>query len=248
MSAVATSDATQVLLNLPAGRTAVVTGAGGNLGQAVVRAFLSGDANVVLLDRELPAPSALAGLDPDRILAIAVDLLNASQVAGGVAAAISRFGRLDVLCNLAGDFRAGERVHESSDASMELLFDRNVRTILRMSHAVVPHMLAQGSGTIVNVAAAAAAKGVAGMGLYCAAKSSVIRLTESMSAELRESGINVNCVLPSILDTPQNRQAMPTADFAKWVSLDSMARVIAFLASADAEAIHGAALPVTGRS
>ena len=109
-------------------------------------------------------------------------------------------------------------------------------------------MLAAGGGKIVTVGAAAARQGMANMGAYCAAKSAVIRLTESMAAELRSRSINVNCVLPSIIDTPQNRAAMPDADPADWVAPAKLAAVIAFLASEDASAIHGAALPVVGLS
>jgi NAD(P)-dependent dehydrogenase (short-subunit alcohol dehydrogenase family) len=109
-------------------------------------------------------------------------------------------------------------------------------------------MLAGGGGKIVNVGAFAAQKGSAGMAAYIASKSAVIRLTESMSAELREKNVNVNCVLPTTLDTPENRKAMPDADPRKWVAPDDLANVIAFLASDAARAIHGAAIPVTGLS
>ena len=128
------------------------------------------------------------------------------------------------------------------------LFDLNVRTVLHAARAVVPRMLAAGHGRIVNVGAFAAQKGAADMGAYVAAKSAVIRLTESMAAELRDKGINVNCVLPTIIDTPENRKAMPEADPARWVAPDDLASVIAFLASDAARAIHGAAVPVTGLS
>jgi NAD(P)-dependent dehydrogenase (short-subunit alcohol dehydrogenase family) len=105
-----------------------------------------------------------------------------------------------------------------------------------------------GSGKIVNVAANAAGKGVPGMGAYCASKDAVIRLTESMAAEVRERGVNVNCVLPSIIDTPENRAAMAGADPARWVPPAALAQAIAFLASDAAASVHGAALPVVGLS
>ena len=117
---------------------------------------------------------------------------------------------------------------------------------MRAVHSVVPHMLEQGGGKIVNVGAYSAQKGVAQMGAYVAAKSAVIRLTESMAAELRDKNINVNCVLPTIIDTPENRAAMPKADPSRWVAPRDLANVIAFLASDAARAIHGAAVPVTG--
>ena len=125
--------------------------------------------------------------------------------------------------------------------------DLNARTLVHVAHAVVPGMCERGSGKIVTVGAAAAARGAAHMGAYCAAKSALIRLTEAMSAELKDQGINVNCVLPSIIDTPDNRSAMPDADASRWVAPQALAEVIAFLGSDGARAIHGAAIPVTGR-
>jgi len=139
-------------------------------------------------------------------------------------------------------------VHESADATWELMWDLNVRTMLNMVRAVIPHMLDRGGGRIVNVGAYSAQKGVAQMGAYVASKSAVIRITEAMAAELRDKNINVNCVLPTVIDTPENRAAMPKADPSKWVAPTDLARVIAFLASASAHAIHGAAVPVTGLS
>jgi NAD(P)-dependent dehydrogenase (short-subunit alcohol dehydrogenase family) len=124
----------------------------------------------------------------------------------------------------------------------------NAKSLLHTARAVVPSMIRNGSGKVVNVAAYAAQKGVAGMGAYVASKSAVIRITETMAAELREKNVNVNCVLPTILDTPDNRAAMPQADPRRWVSTQDLAAVIVFLASDAARAVHGAAIPVTGLS
>jgi NAD(P)-dependent dehydrogenase (short-subunit alcohol dehydrogenase family) len=142
----------------------------------------------------------------------------------------------------------GPAVHETSDEDWNFLFDINVRTMLNMVRAVVPGMIQQGGGTIINVGANSAQKGIAQMGAYCAAKSVVIRLTEAMAAELREKNINVNCVLPSIIDTPANRAAMPDADPSHWVAPEALASTILFLASDGARAMHGAAVPVSGLS
>jgi NAD(P)-dependent dehydrogenase (short-subunit alcohol dehydrogenase family) len=142
----------------------------------------------------------------------------------------------------------GAPVHETSDKDWNFLLDLNARTVLHTARAVVPHMIAAGGGKIINIGAYAAQKGAAQMGAYIASKSAVIRLTETMAAELREKNINVNCVLPTIIDTPQNRGAMPDADPRRWVAPEALASVIVFLASDAARAIHGAALPVTGLS
>jgi NAD(P)-dependent dehydrogenase (short-subunit alcohol dehydrogenase family) len=142
----------------------------------------------------------------------------------------------------------GEPVHATSDATWQAMFDLNARTLLNAARAVVPRLLETGGGAIVNVGAFAAQKGAAQMGAYTASKSVVIRLTEAMASELREKKINVNCVLPTVIDTPENRAAMPDADPARWVAPHDLANVIVFLASPAARAIHGAALPVTGLS
>ena len=229
-------------------RTIVITGAAGNLGMAVAHVFANEGAQLVLLDRAPIGEAALVKLAPAQCLPIALDLCDAAQVAAAVEQALARFGRIDVLCNLTGGFAMGDAVHDIGDSTWDFLHDMNVRTLRNTSRAVVPQMLRQGGGKIVNVGAYSAQRGLAHMGAYTAAKSEVLRLTEAMAAELRAKNINVNCVLPSILDTPQNRADMPDADPARWVSPHDLAQVIAFLASDAARAIHGAAVPVTGLS
>jgi len=174
--------------------------------------------------------------------------MNPESVASAVGKALERFGRIDVLCNIAGGFRMGPPVHETKDADWEFLLGLNARSVLNTVRAAVPAMLKGGGGRIVNIGAFAAQRGAANMGAYIASKSAVIRLTESMAAELREKNVNVNCVLPTIIDTPENRAAMPDADPRKWVAPQDLAAVIVFLASDAARAIHGAAIPVTGLS
>lgn len=229
-------------------RTVMITGAAGNLGKAVAAAFSAAGAQLVLVDRSAELLQVAFGQEGASRLFVPTDLLDAAQTKAALDIAVARFGHVDALCNLAGGFRMGEAVHETSDATWDFLLDLNARSLLNMARAVVPHMLARGSGKIVNVGAFAAQRGVAQMGAYTAAKSSVIRLTEAMAAELRERGINVNCVLPTVIDTPENRAAMPDADPARWVAPADLANVIVFLASDAARAIHGAAVPVTGLS
>jgi NAD(P)-dependent dehydrogenase (short-subunit alcohol dehydrogenase family) len=231
-----------------ANRTVIVTGAAGNLGRAVAAAFAERGANLVLVDLKEESLARAYGADGGKRLFAPANLLDPAQAESVAQRAIERFGRIDVLANLAGGFRMGEPVHATSTATLEFLLDLNVRTMLNMSHAAVPRMLAAGGGKVVNVGAYSAQKGAAMMGAYVAAKSAVIRLTESMAAELREQGINVNCVAPTIIDTPENRAAMPDADPARWVAPADLASVIVFLASDSARAIHGATVPVTGLS
>ena len=227
-------------------RTVMITGAAGNLGRCVAASFHASGANLVLVDLQRESLEKAFGAVGERRLFAPVNLLEQEQVNGAARAAIERFGRIDVLCNLAGGFQMGETVHETADRTWNFLFDINARTLLHAVRAVVPGMIERGGGKIVNVGAFSAQQGLGRMGAYCAAKGAVIRLTEAMAAELRERNINVNCVLPGVIDTPENRVAMPDADPSRWVAPDDLASAIVFLASDGARAIHGAALPVTG--
>ena len=229
-------------------RTVMVTGAAGNLGKAVAAALTSSGARLALVGRRIDLLGKVFGDEGPHRLFLATDLLDASAVEAALAATVARFGRVDALCNLAGGFHMGEAVHETADGTWHRMWDLNVRTLLNMVRVVVPHMIERGGGQIVNVGAHAAQKGLAQMGAYCASKSAVIRITEAMAAELREKNINVNCVLPTIIDTPENRTAMPGADPSRWVAPKDLASVIVFLASESAHAIHGASVPVAGLS
>lgn len=230
------------------GQTITITGAAGNLGQAVAAAFAAAGANLVLLDLNEDALAKIATAGTGDVLRQRVDLSDAGSISAATGAAIARFGKIDALCNLAGGFQMGEKVHEIPADKWDFMMELNAGSVLRMSHAVVPHMLKAGGGRIVNIGAYSALSGKAEMGAYVAAKSAVIRLTESMAAELRGHNINVNCVLPSIIDTPQNRAAMPKADPRRWVAPEALADVLLFLCSPAARAIHGAAIPVVGLS
>ena len=229
------------------GRTVMITGAAGHLGRAVAECFEQAGARLLLVDRQSDALQAAFGGHAGSVLT-AADLLDDEQVKAALAMGVERFGRIDALCHLAGGFRMGEAVHETAESTWDILFDLNARSFVNVARAVVPHMIARGGGKIVSVGAFAAQRGVAGMGAYCASKASLIRLTEAMSAELKDQQINVNCVLPTIIDTADNRHAMPDADPARWVQPRALADVIAFLCSDGARAVHGAALPVSGLS
>ena len=232
-------------------RVILITGAVGNLGLATARAAQKAGAHTVLLDRSLERlnhtyPDLVSS--SDHLFLGGVDLSDEASVSAAIEKTIRQFGRIDVLVNTVGAWRGGTPVHQSSLADWTSLFELNVRTTLLTCRAVVPYFIAQRSGRIINVASRAALVGDAGSAAYSVAKSGVLRLTESLSAELKEKGVNVNCVLRSTIDTPQNRAAMPSADPTKWVAPEAIADVIAFLASDAARAIHGIALPVFGLS
>lgn len=222
----------------------MITGAAGSLGRAVAEAFHAAGATLALVDLQLEVlQQAYPGKDPRRIL-LAANLTDAASAAQ----AVQQVGRVDALCNIAGGFTMGTPVHATPAADWQKMWDINAVTMLNMVQAVVPGMLAAGGGRIVNIGAGAGQKGAALMAAYSVSKSAVIRMTEAMSAELREQGINVNCVLPSVIDTAPNRAAMPDADPSRWVAPADLASVILFLCSDGARAVHGAALPVVGLS
>ena len=228
----------------------IVTGASGNLGLAVSQAFHQAGARLVLVDK---SAERLARLDPGPLsnghhLAQGIDVNDPASVREMGEEVVRRLGRIDVLVNTVGGYQAGTPVHETPLDVWDRMMSLNARTAFIVSQAVVPQMLRQGSGKIINIAARPGLVGAANAAAYSASKSAVIRVTESLAAELRESGINVNCIVPGTLDTPQNREAMPNAEIRRWVAPESLADVILFLASAAARDIHGASIPVYGRS
>ena len=231
-----------------AGRVVMITGAAGTRGRAVAAAFAGAGAKLVLVDIAAKGLEASYGAETDSALPLVVDLSDGAAIAAALTKAKAKFGAVEIVCNVAGGFNMGPAVHETTDQFWSHLMDLNAGSVLNIARAVVPDMLAAGFGKIVNIGAMGGVVGKGHMGAYSASKSVVIRLTESMSAELRERGINVNCVLPSIIDTPPNRADMPDADHSKWVTPAALADVILFLASDKARAIHGAAVPVVGLS
>jgi len=229
-------------------KTVLVTGGAGALGQAVVAWFSSRGASVAVLDYSDELIDAAFPEKIDSHLYISCDLTQRTSCAEAISQVEKRLGGIDVLANIAGGFLMGDAVHETSDQTWDFLFNLNTRSILNMSAGVVPLMLSKGAGKIINVAARAALQGAPGMGAYTASKAAVMRLTESMALELREQKINVNAVMPSLIDSARNRQDMPDADFDKWVTPLQIAEVIGFLASDAASAVHGASIPVDGLS
>ncbi len=231
------------------GKTAIVTGAAGALGRVVARAFHDAGARVVLADREKARVEAaheeLAG--SDRVLTVGVELTHEASAARLASVARDAFDSIDVLVNVAGGFAMG-KVHELSVDDWDRMHDANARTAFLASRAVLPVMLRQGRGAIVNVGARAALGAGAGLAAYAASKAAVVRLTEAMAADYGEAGVTVNCVLPGTIDTPANREAMPKARHDRWVRPEAIADVILFLASERARAVRGAAVPVYGGS
>ncbi len=229
----------------------MISGAVGNLGQVVARSFQACGAKLALVDRgEDRLKETFPDLvnSADYLLVNCADLMDEGAVEESVAESLQHFSRSDVLVNTLGGFRAGTPLHETPIETWDYLHNINARSVFIASKKVIPNMLEQGSGKIVNMAARPGLEGQAGMAAYSASKSAVLRLTESMAAGLKDKGINVNCVIPGTIDTPANREATPDADFSTWVKPESLSDVIQFLASTAARDIHGAAVPVYGIS
>jgi NAD(P)-dependent dehydrogenase (short-subunit alcohol dehydrogenase family) len=232
-------------------KVVMVSGAIGQLGIAITQAFQSANANLALVDRgEDRLKKVFPKLVdlPNYLLVDCADLMDEKAVEQAVSKTINHFGRIDVLVNTVGGFRAGKMLHETPLETWDSLINLNARSVFIACQKVIPHMLNQRSGKIINIAARPGLEGQPGLAAYSASKSAVVRLTESMSAELKDNAINVNCIIPGTIDTPRNREVSPEADFSTWVSPESLAEVILFLSSNAARDIHGAALPVYGRS
>ncbi|KVQ31566.1 SDR family NAD(P)-dependent oxidoreductase [Burkholderia ubonensis] len=229
------------------GSVVAITGGFGHLGLATAAWLGARGARIALIGRgAAPAAETLpAGLVGARCIGGA-DLVDEQAAVQALDAVQREFGRLDALLNIAGAF-AWETVADGDVATWDRMYALNVKTALNASKAALPHLLQRPSGRIVNIGAGAALKAGAGMGAYAAAKSGVARLTEALAAELRDTGVTVNAIAPSIIDTPQNRADMPDADFTRWVQPSEIAATIGFLLSADAQAIRGAWIPVSGR-
>jgi NAD(P)-dependent dehydrogenase (short-subunit alcohol dehydrogenase family) len=221
-------------------RVIAITGGHGVLGRAVLEAALADGLRVAVIDH------VRGQTVPDGVLELGgVDLTDPAAATRTIDAVVARFGRLDALLNIAGGFVW--QTTDDPDPAWARMFALNVATALNATRAALPHLKASPEGRVINVGANGALKSAAGMGAYAASKAGVHRLTESLAEELKDTTVTVNAVLPSILDTAQNRKDMPDADPAKWVQPADLARVMLFLASPDSRAVTGALIPVTGR-
>lgn len=235
------------------GRVALVTGATGGLGPSVVQAFIEAGAVVVGIgsrtggEREAAIRALLADNGNGRFTLVAADAMDEARVAEVVADTQATHGRLDILVNGIGGFHAGEPVTQTPLATWQRMFDLNLRPAFLFSKYATRAMVSQNWGRIINLSSRAAHTGRKNAAAYAIAKNAVITLTEAQADEVRDAGVTVNAILPSIIDTPTNRAAMPNADTSRWPTADQVARVVLFLASADAGLISGASIPVYGR-
>ncbi len=230
-------------------RVVFVAGGTGGLGRAVSLAFLEEQARVVVTYRkpeELDTLKKLAAGNGAQLDGYDVDVTEEAEVGKLVEAIVARHRRLDAMVNTVGGYAGGVKLWELDTRVFEQMLALNLRAGYALSRAAVRVMLKQGSGAIVNIAAKAALDHGAGAAAYAASKAAAVAMMDSLAEDLKGTGIRVNSVLPSIIDTEANRKAMPKADFAKWPKPEDIARVIVFLCGDGAKVIHGAAVPVFG--
>lgn len=233
------------------GQVALVAGGTGGLGRAVSLAFQKEGAQVVVTYRKQEEFDSLrnaADAGGSRLEGHRTDVTDETAVSRLIDSILAQHRRLDVLVNTVGGYAGGVKLWELETDVLDRMLALNLRSGYTLSRAAVGVMLKQGRGAIVNVAAKAALDHPGGAAAYAASKAAAVALLDSLAAELKGTGVRVNSILPSIIDTGPNRQAMPKADFAKWPKPEDIARVILFLCSDDAKVIHGAAIPVYGNT
>lgn len=228
-------------------QVALVTGGTGALGRAVSLAFLQEGAKVVVTyrdGRELDEVKRLAGTSAASLRADQVDVTDLSAMERFVHVLVADHGRLDILVNTVGAYAGGTPFWETDSKTLESMLTLNLRAGFVAARAVVPIMLRQGRGAIVNVASRAAVDHAAGAMAYAASKAAAVAMIDCLAADLKATGIRANSVLPTIIDTEANRRATPGADFASWPKPEEIAKVILFLCSDDARLVHGQAVVV----
>jgi NAD(P)-dependent dehydrogenase (short-subunit alcohol dehydrogenase family) len=232
------------------GKVALVTGGTGGLGRAVTLALLHEGASVIasyIVKEEADALRDAVGPHAHLEL-LPLDATNEEECRTFVDGITARHGHLDILVNAIGGYAGGKPMWETDTKTYQLMLTLNLRAGHNLAKAVVPAMLRQKSGAIVNITSKAAVDHAAGAGAYAASKAAALALFDCLAQDVKGSGVRVNSVLPSIIDTEPNRKAMPNADFSKWPKTEEIAQVILFLCSAEAKLIHGAAIPVYGES
>jgi NAD(P)-dependent dehydrogenase (short-subunit alcohol dehydrogenase family) len=232
-------------------RVALIAGGTGALGRAVASAFGREGARVIVTYRhqqEFDAFISQSKTDGYEATGVMVDATDPAGVARMVEDILAKRGALDVLVNTIGAYHGGKRIWEEEPSAYEQMMALNLKAGFALARAVVPVMIRQNRGWIVNVASRAAYDKSPGAALYAASKAGALALFDSLAEEVKPYPISVNSVVPSIFDTPANRQAMPKADYASWPKPEEIADVILFLCSPQARIVHGAAIPVYGRT
>lgn len=230
-------------------RVAVVTGGTGAVGRVVARELAAAGATVIVPYRNEEAFARLRSEVGDLVTRLEgqeTDITDESQVDRFVSTILSRHGRIDFLVNLAGGYAGGAFTSSGIDL-WDQMFRANLRTALLMTHAVLPHLLGRGEGRVVTIGSRSALEPSTNASAYAASKAAVITMTQSVAREIRTSGVTINCLAPSTIDTEANREAMPKGNPARWVEPIQLASLILYLCSDAASAINGAVIPIYGQ-
>ena len=227
------------------GSVVLVTGVSGALGSAIAEAFDAAGATVCGADIVAPDDED-ALVDPETVEFYETDATDESSVEDTVGTILDEHGRLDAICNVAGTWRGGDPIHETDVDEFDTLFDVNLRSMFLVSKHAIPH-LRETEGAIVSVSARSSLEGGEGDGPYRASKAGVRLLTETI-AEENLGTVRANAIMPSVIDTPMNREMMPDADHDEWVDPADIADVVLFLCSSEAGVTSGAAVPVYGEA
>jgi NAD(P)-dependent dehydrogenase (short-subunit alcohol dehydrogenase family) len=233
------------------GSVVLVAGGTGGLGRAVSLALLREGAEVFVTwrdDHEFADLKNAAGANSSRLSGARVDVTDEDAVQQLIDGIVADKRRLDALVNTVGGYAGGTKLWDLDTRGLDRMLALNLRSGFVLARAAAKTMLRQGKGAIVNVAAKAALEHGAGLAAYAASKAAAVAMLDSLAADLKGTGVRVNSILPSIIDTPANRKAMPDADFRTWPAPEDIARVILFLCGDDAKVIHGASIPVYGNS
>ncbi len=234
-----------------ANRIVIITGGTGALGAVVTQAFLQHGAHITTTyhgPRSFAELQAALGEEQARLTGLSTDVTKEAGVQALVEQTINKFGRIDVLINLVGGYMGGVNLVDTSEADWERMLTLNLKSTFLSCKAVLPHMLKQNYGRIVNTSSRGAVEVGPGAAAYSVSKAGVLTLTQSLAQEVQNHNITANVVLPGLIDTPQNRQGLPGADYSKWVSPWSIAHLMLYLASEEAGAINGAVVPIYGKS
>ena len=217
----------------------IITGAGGGLGTAVANAFIATGAKVIGVQREWRHSMPFVTIN--------ADLSTAAGCDGMVTQALQH-GPVDALVHLVGGFGGGSPISETADATWDLMMNVNLRVAFLAMRAVLKPMTLAKHGRIVAVGSRASVEPMPNFAAYAVAKAGLVALIKNVAAETKDSGITANAVLPSIIDTPANRQAMPQSDFSRWIAPEAIAKLLVWLASDDAGDVSGAVIPIYGRA
>jgi NAD(P)-dependent dehydrogenase (short-subunit alcohol dehydrogenase family) len=230
-------------------KVVLITGGTGALGKSLTQRFVSSGATTIATYLNDEKIEALKGQNTINAELIKADVTREEQVVKLISTVVERFGHIDILVNSVGGYLGGKSVTDLEEHEWDLMMNLNLKSAFLISKHVIPVMKSSGpGGKIVHISSKIGLKSEGHDSAYAASKSGLIRLVESIAQETKELGINVNCILPSVIDTEANRRAMPKADFCRWVKTDDLTNVVFFLCSQEAKVITGAAIPTYGLS